>query len=394
MSDNNKHSTEQPIVRALMPELDVIRGIAILSVLIFHGFGDALYIPVARPVWQRAVMAIVAQGWAGVNLFFVLSGFLITGILLDSACRPGYYSRFYARRALRILPAYYLMLLVILCWGYAEGTPARTVVEFGALSLVYLSNVSPMFGVAFLYPLLWSLSVEEHFYLLWPALVRNFSRRALALAAALICAIEPVLRWYDLAHGGNNWWAGSHHGGSYMYTWMMADGLALGALLALFARSRWCRRRNCIWLAAITLAFSVVATATSVFVPKPLGFCLRATVVNYFALALIAGALWLGTGAHRAWVNIPLLAFYGYISYGLYLVHGFILSVYCAVVARFAPSLNPGLDFAKICLATVVGSAIATVVAYLSRVTYEEFFLRRKPGERKLPTAKGATVAA
>jgi peptidoglycan/LPS O-acetylase OafA/YrhL len=391
---NPRPCNEQPIVRDRMPELDVVRGIAILAVLFFHGFGDSLFIPIPRPAWQRFIMDVAGQGWAGVNLFFVLSGFLITGILIDSAGRPDYYSRFYLRRALRILPAYYLMLVVILAWRFATGTPGRTVAEFGALSVIYLSNVSALFGVDFLYPLLWSLSVEEHFYLLWPALVRNLSRRGLAVTAALICVIEPALRLYDLSHGGKLWWAGSHHGGAYVYTWMMADGLALGALLALLGRSRWSTRRNFFRLAGVTAAISVAATAASVFVSKPLGLCLRGTVVNYFALALIAGALWLGTGAHSRWVKIPVLAFYGYISYGLYLVHDWIAGVYYTVLARFAPDLLPNLDFAKIWLAIVVIGAVSTGVAYLSRVTYEEFFLRMKPGAQRAREATGATAAA
>jgi len=391
---SSRPSNEEPIVRDRMPELDVVRGIAILSVVIFHGFGDSLFIPTARPAWQRLVMDVAGQGWAGVNLFFVLSGFLITGILIDSTGRPDYYSRFYVRRALRILPPYYLMLIVILLWRFATGTPGRTVVEFGALSTIYLSNVSALFGVDFLYPLLWSLSVEEHFYLLWPALVRNLSRRALGIAAALICVAEPALRLYDLSNGGKLWWAGSHHGGAYIYTWMMADGLALGALLALLGRSRWGTRRNFFRLAIATFAVSVAATAASVLVSQPLGLCLRGTVVNYFALALIAGALWLGTGAHRRWVNVPVLAFYGYISYGLYLVHDWIAGVYYTLLARFAPGLLPNLDFARICLAIVVIAAVSTGVAYLSRVTYEEFFLRRKPGAQRAQAARRAAVSA
>jgi len=384
----------EPIVRPRMPELDTIRGIAILSVLLFHGFGDSLFIPTARPLWQRGIMLVAGQGWAGVNLFFVLSGFLITGILLDSAGRPDYYSRFYMRRALRILPAYYLMLAIVLTWRYFFGAPAHWVLEFGAFSLIYLSNLSGLFGVASLYPLLWSLSVEEHFYLLWPALVRKLTRRVLAVTALLICIIDPLLRWYDLSHGGKSWWAGSHHGGSYIYTWMMADGLALGALLAIAARSRWGMRANFARLAAIVFVISVAVTALSVVVSQPLGLCLRGTVVNYFALALVAGALWLGTGAYRRWANIRLLAFFGYISYGLYLVHDWMMDVYYAIVARFAPGLVPQLDFPRMCLAIVIAFGAATAVAYLSRVTYEEFFLRMKQRPADRPVTKGATAVA
>jgi peptidoglycan/LPS O-acetylase OafA/YrhL len=93
-----------------MPELDTIRGLAILGVLVYHGFYWARDLSLYTP-WQRIFLSLTAVGQFGVNLFFVLSGFLITGILLESRTRADYYERFYFRRALRILPAYYLTLL-------------------------------------------------------------------------------------------------------------------------------------------------------------------------------------------------------------------------------------------------------------------------------------------
>ena len=117
MTSTNSASPTDPIVRPRMPELDTLRGIAILSVFVFHGFEETIGTAVAHPVWQRAILTLVSQGWAGVNLFFVLSGFLITGILLDSRNKPRYYSRFYSHRALRILPAYYLLLLILFILG-------------------------------------------------------------------------------------------------------------------------------------------------------------------------------------------------------------------------------------------------------------------------------------
>ena len=96
-------------------ELDSLRGVAVLSVLFFHGIA-----PPASPVWtsaERMLLSILGYGWVGVNLFFVLSGFLITGILIDSRNDGHYYSHFYARRALRILPALWSMLLLLLISG-------------------------------------------------------------------------------------------------------------------------------------------------------------------------------------------------------------------------------------------------------------------------------------
>src|ERR1700686_53956 len=99
----------ESLIRPVMPELDTVRGLAILLVLFFHGFGFQF---ASAPLPRLAHLFVVATmpGWVGVNLFFVLSGFLITGILLDSKNHPHYYRRFYVRRALRILPAYYAFL--------------------------------------------------------------------------------------------------------------------------------------------------------------------------------------------------------------------------------------------------------------------------------------------
>src|SRR2546430_1430589 len=98
-----------------MPELDSIRGIAVLLVLFYHGFGFAYGLSGLRGI-GRLFVAATLGGWVGVNLFFVLSGFLITGILLDTKQRADYYNRFSFRRALRILPLYYAVfcLLVVL----------------------------------------------------------------------------------------------------------------------------------------------------------------------------------------------------------------------------------------------------------------------------------------
>src|SRR5215467_16184886 len=95
-----------------MPELDSIRGIAVLLVLFFHGFGFRYGLEGLSGL-PKLFVAATLPGWIGVNLFFVLSGFLITGILLDAKSKPNYYKNFYTRRALRILPLYYAVLLFL-----------------------------------------------------------------------------------------------------------------------------------------------------------------------------------------------------------------------------------------------------------------------------------------
>src|SRR6516164_2732013 len=132
----------EKLIRPVMPELDSLRGIAILLVLFFHGFNlEGALTSLHGPARYFAVLTF--GGWTGVYLFFVLSGFLITGILLDSKNRPDYYRRFYIRRALRILPAFYLLLLLL--WllpktGLFEGRHVGW--PFLWLSFFYLANLT------------------------------------------------------------------------------------------------------------------------------------------------------------------------------------------------------------------------------------------------------------
>lgn len=310
----------------------------------------------------------------GVNLFFVLSGFLITGILLGSVSKPHYYSRFYRRRALRILPAYYLLLVVLALVSRLSFVRQHTSLAFAGLSFVYLSNITPLLGVPRDYAPLWSLAVEEHFYLIWPAAVRVFTRRGLAIAAASICICEPVLRAFAVARGGL-WWG--------PYTWLSADGLALGALLAIFARSQWGSRTNVLKLAGFSALLGMILLVMSLPVPRFIAISLRATSVNYGSLSALAIALWLGTGRYRRLANLRILSFYGFISYGLYLIHPLIFHLYNDVSVKYASFFYVGNSFGRCLLRLLVVLVLAMAVAYVSRITYEEFFLRRKdePGQ-------------
>ncbi len=149
-----------------MPELDSIRGLAILGVLFTHGFYYATTVSLYHSAAQRFVIHATTLGRTGVNLFFVLSGFLITAVLIDSRQQSGCYRRFYVRRALRILPAYYGVLALLLVHHF-DNWP------FVTLSVIYLSNLTPLWGIPLAYSSLWSLAVEEHLYLFWPTVVKK-----------------------------------------------------------------------------------------------------------------------------------------------------------------------------------------------------------------------------
>jgi peptidoglycan/LPS O-acetylase OafA/YrhL len=350
-----------------MPELDSVRGIAITSVLLLHAF-----------YWQyssfhfnglrRVFLLATAPGWVGVNLFFVLSGFLITGILLDSKEKPQYFRRFYIRRALRILPAYYLLLILL---GVLHSASA----SFIGLSFVYLANVTGLFGVPADYGPLWSLAVEEHYYIFWPAIVYKLTRKRLTIVTIGVCVVIPALRavFFRLGYTAGLAW----------YTWFVADGLATGSLLAIFLRTSVSRKMVaglCGTLLAGGLILAVVGTPFGILTrERVLGAALQETIINIVFAGFLLLILLLGTNAHRHYVNSSVLRFLGYISYGLYLIHLLVFRMYDKLCRNFWSSLQPTpARFDLILLRFFLAGGAAIGLAYLSRKYFEEKFLPLK----------------
>ena len=367
-------SSPEPILRPRMPELDTLRGIAVLSVVLFHAFGFTYGLQGLSGI-PKLLVAATLPGWVGVNLFFVLSGFLITGILLDTRGREDYYRRFYLRRALRILPIYYavLILLAVLSRTGIIARPASW--AFLGLSFIYLANVTNLFGVTMQYGVLWSLAVEEHFYLLWPTAAKFFSRRGVTVLAMAICIGCPMLRAFYF-------WRGYNTGDGY--TWLSADGLALGALLAIAVRGWFNARPKFVRLALAALGVSLVlftaGAPLGIFrASRMLGLSLRDSALNLFFFALISLTLVLGTSRWRWIANRPTLRFLGEISYGVYLIHMLIFDVVDRGYERLAPHLmaTPG-NFQFMVLRFFVAGICTLLVAYLSRWYFEEPFLRLK----------------
>ena len=375
-----KGDAPNQLLRRKMPELDTLRGVAILAVVSYHGFSQCD--TTGLPGIVRAFFAATRFGWLGVNLFFVLSGFLITGILLDSKGTPRYYKSFYIRRALRILPAYLLLLLLLLLLPRIGVVEGRISWGFVGLSLIYLSNVTNFFGVAMQYGPLWSLAVEEQFYLLWPAAVRNLSRRALAFSALAVFLGCPLLRAIAFAYG---------HPAEVWYTWMVADGLASGSLLAISSRTLLTDRRSMKWFSVLCITASlllIVAGARfgtlSPGAPTTLlGASLRWTLFNVLFTGTLGAALLLGASRWTRIVQRPVLQFFGEISYGLYLIHTLVFEVTGRFVAPFAIrlarlTLRSDAPLTLILIRFLVGAGAATFIALLSRRYFEEPFLKLK----------------
>jgi len=351
-----------------MPGLDVARGVAILMVLLDHGLASnqAIFQASGSRI-MLGVAYILRLGHFGVHLFFILSGLLITGILLDARGDRDYYRNFYARRALRILPAYMLMLAVLLA---TRSITAR----YLALCLLFLCNAPGMFGTGNQYSALWSLAVEEQFYLVWPLTVRKLSLRGLAILCAAIVALTPVLRLALLY--------GPHILQDIRFkTWAVGDFFAAGALLTLAYRAPRARPRldKAITPLLLTGALLVVAQHAAARVATGLlSNLLHAVYLEPWLLALSGFTLFclLRPAIATTVIGNPLV-FLAKISYGLYLCHPFLFDL----VDRHWP-LHPTPShnlFPQLLLRFFAEAALAIAIAALSRFTYEQFFLRLKP---------------
>lgn len=339
----------------MMYELNSIRGLACLAVLFFHGLW--WYIPESATGVAAWLRTATEGGYRGVSLFFILSGLLITNILLNSRSRADYFTNFYRRRALRILPAYYLMLGLLALYGVAHG--------FLALSLVYMSNLAPLLGVPMSYGPLWSLAVEEQFYLLWPLFVRRFSTPTLVVLAVGVIVNNGLLS-LQLSTGSPL---------ATMPIWYAAHGLAMGALLAIFLRSRFASRKRVLVTAAGLTALGAIVLAASPNRPA-VAITTEGFAWDLVFSALLLFALLIGSSDAESLVKPRVLQFFGDISYGLYLVHVLVFMVYRRI---FAPSAA----LSSILLQFLICSAFSIGLAAWSRFTFEQWFLSRK--ERHSP---------
>ena len=216
---------------AHIPELDGLRGVAVLLVLAFHF--AVYFLEINGPL--KNLRALFIPGWTGVDLFFILSGCLITGILLDEKGTSGYFRRFYIRRGLRIFPVYYLMLLIAFTVGRTWLLPPEGVAPVATLA--YLTNFSnwlalPQTEVPALVHF-WSLAVEEQFYLCWPLAVFWLDRKWLLRLLGCVIVIAPLVRFFILASPGD--FEAMKRLASAL-TPARADGLAYGALVAIVLR--------------------------------------------------------------------------------------------------------------------------------------------------------------
>ncbi|MFC7053959.1 acyltransferase family protein [Hansschlegelia quercus] len=360
--------------------LDGLRGLAILLVMVFHLVLQYPFAASAGSLYYQ----LGGIGWIGVDLFFVLSGFLITGILIDTKESPNFFSAFFVRRALRIFPLYYAALIVIFLiaprFGVYDTPELRFVLDRQIYFWTYMTNWgfveargARFFNVDWLALVhFWSLAVEEQFYVAWPFVVYLFSRRGLVRICVLLVVGALAFRLTIVG-------LGLPQGAAYTLTPARIDTLAVGALLAIASRTEgvlfhlqkaatWCGAGALIFLIFVffnhqgvwfadrwmhTIGFSVLAVGWGAM----LATCLSGG--PYPAVRLVFEARWL-----RA---------FGKYSYGLYVLHHLMLPFLPATpfVRLFPEPL--GATFYIIC-----SIALFLAAAWLSWVFIENPFLRLK----------------
>jgi peptidoglycan/LPS O-acetylase OafA/YrhL len=341
--------------------LDGLRGIAVLLVVGLH-YGS---------LWKgREGAGWLPGGFVGVDVFFVLSGFLITSLLLSEKATAGKVNlkNFYARRGLRLLPALYVVLIAHAVFSIGIGDETLKSELKQVLSVVaYVSNFAQVyFDKSMIHSGIgntWSLAIEEQFYLVWPALllygVLRFAKTrqsvlALVLGGAVLSAVIRLVVWN---------WAG-HYPAAYMRPDCRADGLLLGVLCAFLWRWDMVPRR---WLDAASGACAVFLLAFSLIVKDSDWMFNYGFFVVSAATAVIVLALAENLSSLRRIYEWEPLRLIGRVSYGLYLWHVLALRI----TAHF---LHPSNKFALASL----GLVLTTIAVAASYNLVEQPFLRLK----------------
>lgn len=364
---------------AFIPALDGLRGIAIILVMLHH---FTLYRPTSGI--DLLIGDVVFFWWSGVDLFFVLSGFLITGILLDTRDNERYFTTFYARRILRIFPLYYLVLF--LAFIVLPKFPAvhSVLADQGDLPpqwpyWLYLANFS-IAKLGWLHDwvdVAWSLAIEEQFYLVWPLLIWLCPPRVLALLCAVIIVAEPIARIYAWALDYKVLWI-------YVLTWYRLDGLAIGALLAL-AQRRGLLPSLDRWVPLVLIAGVAGLIACTIMGGHTWWWNRRMQQYGYSLIAIIGGAMLVSAinrPADSWWprlLSAGWLRAFGKYSYGLYLLHTPVMRAVREYVfnpqdyetLKTAPWIGEVLFY-------VAATAPAFAVAWLSWRWFEAPILRLK----------------
>jgi peptidoglycan/LPS O-acetylase OafA/YrhL len=344
-------------------ELDGIRGCAALAVLVLHIVHtvtvDMPHAPLS-PVWS-VITHITGLGVFGVDVFFVLSGFLITSLLLLAKGKEHYFNNFYWKRVLRIQPVYLLHLLGV--WFFMPHSNGYIL-----LGLLFIVNFADRFHVQDRGPA-WTLSIEEQFYLIWPFMLSRLSLRNIYRSCVLIFLLSAGVRIFAIVVLGHL---------RIRETWFRFDGLALGALLACQwigenqdrpkEVSYFLRVLNSYFPLILGVAFT---TAYLFKITEATGIMILAA--NYLTYRLIRYVIHHPGSLAFGWLASPGFSFFGAISYSLYMFHPIILDVYDNRIAT--PSLAPAAFIIRACTITIASVVVSVLIRYAVELPAEK--LRR-----------------
>jgi peptidoglycan/LPS O-acetylase OafA/YrhL len=336
--------------RQYMIQLDALRALAVFGVLIHH------YLPQDFILNSRFHV-----GRLGVQLFFVLSGFLITGILLRcketidlrKQDRNLTIKRFYIRRFLRLLPAYYLAIILSIIIAFQDIKPSLTW-HLSYTSNIYFSNhswdaISSHF---------WSLSVEEQFYLVWPWVIFLTPKYHLLKVMLVVIATAPIFRLTCLVMG---WTNGSLE---YIFTFACLDSLAAGAILAFYTyyNHQYHKKLLCNFACWIgTPAFILLNFAHIPFIHSSVLLVITSTVDSIFFIWLVDRAARGFSGSLGNFLELKLITDIGKISYGIYIFHLLAQVIVQKTLFHFAPAY-----FGSIGVKFTLSTAITLMIAVLS----------------------------
>ena len=349
-------------------QLDGVRGLAILLVLVWHYFVCQITAgPESKIFWFWSAASLT---WSGVDLFFVLSGFLIAGILLDHHNTSNFFRIFYLRRACRIFPLYFLLFGLFLClaatpisklpsfrWLFHDPLPLWSYATF--TQNFFMGRLGE-FGANWL-GVTWSLAVEEQFYLFVPLLIYFLPRRALVCILLPAILAAPLLRWASPGFHG------------FVNTPWRSDSLLAGALLAVLVR--WhpfvsTVRRHRGFLQAL---FTVLLAGAAVLTLRPDLFgvfdhlWLAGLYATLILIAFIGSEPFLGR-----MLASPVLVWFGQLSYGIYMFHQLVAGILHGAIRNSPPQIRT-LSDAGI---TLLALCITLVLATLSYRFFESPLLR------------------
>ena len=364
-------------------ELDGLRGLAILMVLLHHfSAGGAIY-------------RVASVGWIGVDLFFVLSGFLITGILVNSKQKVGYYRDFVIRRMFRIFPLYYgLLAIVALIWWHGSAPGGAPEVGLwwyaGFLGNIRGAMLNTYGSHSLAVSVFWSLQVEEQFYLLYPFLVAKLTVEKLQILLVSCVVAAPLLRLALLTFIPH-----SEVASSVLMPCRM-DSLAFGGLVAIGLRQR---RLSLRWVQPLALSSGVLAAASLVATRGHQSDKLRSLTYTLVGLAFSSTVAWILLARQarpegfllRGLRSRPLV-YVGEISYGLYLLHAPAGEIARGLISHYIPLPKGSLP------AVGVSLAAAFLAASISWKWYESPILSLKErfttSSRSLPQIQSGVPTA